>query len=221
MVTGIAVPLEAAMAASLGALLLGIYLGQERHRRRPQTVPDPLSALFTPATLEAAVDQANRRVPNRIGSQAVLRASIDQSASLRAGWNAATREQVLSQIAGVMKAGVRHDDSFARIEGDGFTIVMPGADENAARGVADRLRRALAQIRLPQFGGQNPFTVSFGVAAGRAEDNPASLVARARAAMEAAQKAGQDHVVAASEIDEVLFLPAPESANDTANDKAA
>lgn len=216
MVTGIAVPLEAAMAASLGTLLLGLYLGQERHRRRQQAVPDPLAALFAPATLEAAVDQANRRVPSRIGSQAVLRARIDQSASLRAGWDAKTREQVLGQIASVMKAGVRRDDSFARIRGDSFTIVMPGADEQAARSVADRLRRALAQIRLPQFGGENPFTASFGVAAGRADENPASLVSRALAALEAAQKVGSDHVVAASEIEEVIFLPAPERSADAA-----
>lgn len=216
MVTGIAVPLEAAMAASFGTLLLGIYLGQERLRRRQQAGPDPLSALFAPATLEAAVVDTNRRIRGRIASQAVLRAKIDQSASLRAGWNAEVREQVLGHIAGVMKAGVRRDDSFARIEGDGFTIVMPGADENAARGVADRLRRTLAQIRLPQFGGENPFTASFGVAAGKADDNPASLVARARAALEAAQKAGSDHVVAASEIEEVIFLPAPERSADAA-----
>lgn len=216
MITGIAVPLEAAMAAFLAALMLGVYVGQERQRRRHAALPDPLSGLFAPATLEAAVDGANRRFHRHVAAQAVLRGRIDQIASLRTGWDAETREQVLSHIAGVMKAGVRRDDSFAQIEGDGFTIVMPGADERAARGVADRLRRAMAQINLPQFGGENPFTASFGVAAGRADDNPASLVARARAALEAAQKAGSDHVVAASEIEEVIFLPPPETSANVA-----
>lgn len=209
MIIGIAVPLEAAMAASLAALLLGIYVGQERVRRRQHTAPDPLSGLFVPATLESAIDGANRRFNSRVAAQAVLRGRIDQIASLRTGWDAQTREQVLGQIAAVMQAGVRRDDSFARIEGDGFTILMPGADERAAVGVADRLRHALTQIRLPQFAGENPFTASFGVAAGRADDSRDNLVARARAALEAAQQAGSDHVVAASEIEEVMFLPAP------------
>ena len=132
---------------------------------------------------------------------------------LRTARDAATREQILSQIAGVMKAGIRRDDSFARIEGDGFTIIMPGADERAAVGVAERLRRALAQFHLTQFGADNRFTASFGVASGRADDN---LVARARAALEAAQRGGSDHVVAASEIEEVIFLPAPERTADAA-----
>ena len=216
MITGIAVPLEAAMAASLAALLLGMYVGQERVRRRQHAAPDPLSGLFAPATLETAIDGANRRFNSRVAAQAVLRGRIDQIASLRTGWDAQTREQVLGHIAAVMQAGVRRDDSFARIEGDGFTIVMPGADERAAVGVADRLRHALAQIRLPQFGGENPFTASFGVAAGRADDSRDNLVARARAALEAAQKAGSDHVVAASEIEEVMFLPAPARSADAA-----
>lgn len=215
-VTGIAVSLEAAMAASFATLMLGVYLGQERQRRRQAASHNPLAGLFAPATLETAVDGATRRLQSRVAAQAVLRGRIDQTASLRAGWDAQTREQVLSHIAGVMKAGVRRDDSFARIEGDGFTIVMPGADERAARSVADRLRRALAQIRLPQFGGANPFTASFGVAAGQADDTRDNLVARARAALEAAQKAGSDHVVAASEIEQVIFLPAPQRSADAA-----
>jgi diguanylate cyclase (GGDEF)-like protein len=129
----------------------------------------------------------------------------------RTGWDL-HRPQIEAQT----QAGVRRDDSCARIEGDGVTIVMPGADERAAVGVADRLRHTLAQIRLPQFGGENPFTASFGVAAGRADDSRDNLVARARAALEAAQKAGSDHIVAASEIEEVMFLPAPARSADAA-----
>ncbi len=216
MTTGLAVPLEAALAACLAALLIGIIAGQERRSRSPKAASDPLAGLFAPTTLETAIDGANRRFNSRVAAQAVLRGRIDQIASLRTDWDAQTREQVLGHIAAVMQAGVRRDDSFARIEGDGFTIVMPGADERAAIGVADRLRHALAQIRLPQFGGENPFTASFGVAAGRTDDSRDNLVARARAALEAAQKAGSDHVVAASEIEEVVFLPAPERSVDAA-----
>lgn len=216
MITGIAVPLEAAVAAWLAALALGFLAGQAWLQRSRSAVSDPLAGLFAPATLGAAVEGANSRLRGKIAGQAVLRGRIDQIASLRTGWDAQTREQVLGQIAAVMEAGVRRDDSFARIEGDGFTIVMPGADERAAVGVADRLRHALSQIRLPQFGGENPFTASFGVAAGRADDTRDNLVARARAALEAAQKAGSDHVVAASEIEEVIFLPAPQPSADAA-----
>lgn len=217
MITGISVPLEAVVAAWLAALGLGFLAGQAwARRRRSATAGDPLSGLFSPATFGKAVEGANRSAHRRVASHAVLRGRIDQIANLRAGWDANTREQVLSQIAGVMKAGIRRDDSFARIEGDGFTIIMPGADEPAARSVAKRLRRALTQLRLPQLGRNNPFTASFGVAAGRAHDSRDNLVARARAALDAAQQAGSGQIVAASEIEEIVFLPAPERPADAA-----
>lgn len=216
MITGIAVPLEAAVTAWLAALALGVLAGQAWAERRRHAMADPLSGLFARATLGAAVEGVNRRFNSRVAGQAVLQGRIDQLAMLRTGWDEPTREQVLGQIAGVMRAGIRRDNSFARIEGDGFTIIMPGADERAAVGVADRLRRALAQLRLPQFGADNPFTASFGVAAGQADDSRDNLVARARAALEAAQRGGQDHVVSASEIEEVRFLPAPQRSADAA-----
>jgi len=215
-ITAMAVPLEAAVLVCLAALGLGFVAGLAWAARKQVAVADPLVGLFAPATLGPAVNGANRRFNSNNSAQAVLHGRIDQLAMLRTGWDAPTREQVLAQIAGVMKAGIRRDDSFSRIEGDGFTIIMPGADERAAVGVADRLRRALAQLHLSQFGADNPFTASFGVAAGRAEDSRDNLVARARAALHAAQQAGCDHVVAASEIEEVIFLPPPERRADAA-----
>lgn len=214
MVTGIEVPLEAAIAAWLAALLLGVFVGRARKIPRHTPVSDPLSGLFTPETFETAVDSANRRTSDAAPARAVLHARLDQIAMLRSRSNTKAREAVLNHVAAVMKAGIRRDDRLARVEGDGFTIVMSGADEKAAKSAADRLRRALAQIRLPQFGSDNVFTASFGVAAGSADEVGDKLMRRALAALNAAQKAGSDHVVAASDIEEVIYLPAPEpSAN--------
>lgn len=213
MITGFEVPLEAAIAASLAALALGILAERSRFHRKLDDAVNPLAGLFAPGVLESAAEEANRRLAGRMGSQAVLRGRIDQIAMLRTGWDSAARDQVLGHIASVMKAGIRREDRFELIEGEGFTIVMPGADEQAAMGVAERLRRALAHMTLPQSGMHYHFTASFGVAAGRSGDCGETLVARARAALEAAQKAGSDHVVAASDIEEIKFLPAPHSSS--------
>jgi len=212
-ITGFEVPLEAAIAASLAALALGILAERSRFHRKLDDAVNPLAGLFAPGVLESAAEEANRRLAGRMASQAVLRGRIDQIAMLRTGWDSAARDQVLGHIASVMKAGIRRGDRFEHIEGEGFTIVMPGADEQAAMGVAERLRRALAHMTLPQSGMHYHFTASFGVAAGRSGDCGETLVARARAALEAAQKAGSDHVVAASEIEEIKFLPAPHSSS--------
>lgn len=222
MVTGIAVPLEAAMAASLAARALGAYLERLRQARAKalllpppphRAIPGPLADLFSPATLGPAIERANRRRATRKPAHAVLSGRIDQIAMLRAGWDAEAGRQVLAQIAAVMKAGVRREDSFTHIAGEGFTIVMPGADERDAMGVAERLRRALANMTLPRTGARNPFTASFGVAADEHGLAGEALIARARAALDAAQLRGSDHVVAASDIEDVIFLPPPETAS--------
>lgn len=213
MITGFEVPLEAAIAAWLAALVLGILAERSRFHRKLDDAVNPLAGLFAPGVLESAAEEANRRLAGRMAGQAVLRGRIDQIAMLRTGWDSAARDQVLGHIASVMKAGIRRDDRFSHIEGEGFTIVLPGADEHAAKGVAERLRRALAHMKLPQSGAHNLFTASFGVAAGRGDDCGETLVARARAALDAAQKAGSDHIVAASEIEEVMYLPAPQSSS--------
>jgi diguanylate cyclase (GGDEF)-like protein len=212
-ITGFEVPLEAAIAASLAALVLGILAERSRFHRKLDDAVNPLAGLFAPGVLESAAEEANRRLAGRMAGQAVLRGRIDQIAMLRTGWDSAARDQLLGQIASVMKAGIRREDRFEHIEGEGFTIVMPGADEHVAKGVAERLRHALAHMTLPHSGTHNPFTASFGVAAGRSDDCGETLVARACAALEAAQKAGSDHVVAASEIEEIKFLPAPHSSS--------
>lgn len=213
---GIEVSLEAAMAAWLVALFLGAVIGQKRQRGLQSSPSDPLSGLFARSVLENVIDSANRRIASRVPAQAALHGRIDQIAALRAGWDVQTREQFLGNVAAVMKASIRSDDRFISAQGDGFTILMPGADETAAKGVADRLRRALAQAKLPLFGGDNSFTASFGVAAGSASDSSKTLVARALAALEVAQMAGADHIVVASDIEDVIFLPPPERSAEAA-----
>ena len=222
MTSGIAVPLEwavvlGASCAGMGAMI-GAWVGQARARRwlapPPPAEPDPRRSLFTPAMLAEAVSQAARASKHSgTGSDhAVLHGRIDQFAALRPGWNAATRDAVCTNVAAVMRAGLRRGDRIAIAEGTagaGFTILVPGADERAALRIAERLRLALARLRLPQQAAAGSITASFGVAAERPGDDIEVIDQRARRALDAALAQGADHVVPASAIEEILLLPAP------------
>ena len=214
MITGIEIPLEAAIAASIAAFALGVLARRwpvARAARRRTGSDDPLAGLSARDRLASAIINASRQSPRSGAQQAVLHARIDQMAALRTGWDGPQREAILAQVAAVMKAGVRRDDRVDTIAGDGFTIIMPGADEKAARGVAKRLGRAVAGMKFSPLAARGLFTASFGVSAGAGAVHHDILVKQARAALRAAQAAGTDHVVAASEIEEVLLLPAPAS----------
>jgi len=209
-ITGIGVPLELTLLLCAGSAAAGVWLGQMRANRRLDPRRNPLRALMKPDVMSQAIDLAARRDALREGSHAVLHGRIDQLAALRSVWNADTRDQVYEHVAAVMRAGLRRGDRIAINAGhsdeDDFTILIPGADERAAVRIADRLRRSLAQLRLPQLGNEAPLTASFGVAADRFGESSDGLDRRARRALDAADA---DHVVPASEIEEIILLPPP------------
>lgn len=214
MITGIELPLELAALLCAGCIAAGVWAGRLRTIRRlnPQRPrqDDHLAGLHTPRVFAEAVDLAARRNAMRAGSQAVLHGRIDQLAAFSQVWNSQTREEVRSHVAAVMRTGLRRNDHVT-LSGEGFTIVVPGADERAAMNIANRLRRKLARLALPQLGSGDRLTASFGVAAKRFGDGDgdAGLSQRARRALDEAVTRGADLVVPASEIEEILLLPAP------------
>jgi GGDEF domain-containing protein len=216
--TGLTVPLEVAAALSAASLGLGAgiaaWITMWRNRRMaPATADaeaDPLGALFRPATLSHLINRAERRQPR--SGRAVLHGHIGGLATLEAKWDAATREAVRAQIAAVMRASLRRDDRIALGEGttsEGFTILVPGADEQAGLRIAQRLGLVLAQLRLPQPGRRGQLAASFGVTAAPLDEDAVLIARRARRALEAARVKGSPQVIAVSSLAEPISLPAP------------
>jgi diguanylate cyclase (GGDEF)-like protein len=211
--TGIEVPLEVAAIWCAGFALVGLWAGRVRASRRsgqrPDALAERLGELLKADAQANTIDLAVRRDSLRAGSRAVLQGRIDQLGAVAGTWNSNARNEVREHVAAVMRAGLRRDDRVALVAGDGFTISMPGLDERAAVRVADRLRRKLAQLRLPHLASEEPLTASIGVAAERFGEGNDTIARRARSALDAAIAKGIDHVVPASEIEEIMLLPAP------------
>lgn len=207
------IPLEWAVLVGAGCAAAGVWAGRALANRRLDPRRNPLRPLMTPAVMSQAIDLAARRDEQREGSHAMVHGRIDQLAMLRTVWSPDTRNQVQEHIAAVMRAGLRRNDRLAMgtdgSAGERFTILIPGADERAAVRIADRLRRSLSQLRLPQLGNDARLTASFGVAADRFGENADGLDRRARTALDAADA---DHIVPASEIEEIMLLPPPAAA---------
>jgi diguanylate cyclase (GGDEF)-like protein len=58
-------------------------------------------------------------------------------------------DRVLRAFADVLRGALRDADTVARLGGDEFAILLPGTGADAARGVVDRLRAALASDGPP------------------------------------------------------------------------
>ena len=184
-----------------------------RSNAKARKAPNPLSGLFTPDRFEAEIEATERRVSPFSPRGAVLQGKIDHIAQVRALWGPEVRQDVISQVAQVMRAGVRKGDCVTATEGPegdaSFVILAPGASEDEASGIAKRLLRDIGQAKVSGMGKGMRLTASFGVASRRLGENEREWHARARAALDAAQTYGEDQILTASDWEEVVLLPAP------------
>ncbi|QIQ86624.1 diguanylate cyclase [Erythrobacter sp.] len=172
--------------------------------------PDPLGDLFRQGGHERAMRRSRPSAGAR--SDSVMAARIDRLESHGRVWDEDARRKATEQVAKVLRAGIRRSDEVRTIPGEGFVIVIENAREDEAVGIAQRLRRALAGARIPGMGADLRVTASFGIAEGRPGESLDEARARAGGALDAATASGEDCVIAASEIEEILFLPPPAAA---------
>lgn len=94
----------------------------------------------------------------------------------------------------------RDSDSamLARIGGEEFIVLLPGVQRGRAADIAERLRRALASLKVETLTGTIGLTASMGVATYDPSDgNFDALLNRADEALYAAKQAGRNQVISA------------------------
>jgi two-component system, cell cycle response regulator len=106
-------------------------------------------------------------------------------------------DNVLMQIANVVRNTVRSEDVFARYGGEEFALVLRGIDIDGAGAVADRLRERIAALEIPTERGPLTVTVSAGCASLSTiqEKTPEGLIAAADRRLYGAKHAGRNRVV--------------------------
>jgi len=105
-------------------------------------------------------------------------------------------DQVLQEAARRLSETVRCYDSIGRYGGEEFLLVAAGADLDATAGIAERLRRAIAEEPMRVGDGNLRVTGSFGVSAasGRAPGEAKQLIEAADRALYRAKNAGRNRV---------------------------
>ena len=100
-------------------------------------------------------------------------------------------DQVLCELASLMRGSIRGSDLFSRWGGEEFAILAPGTPLNDALGLAEKLRAA---IEAHDFAGAGRVTISIGVAQLRAGDDLDSWFRRADLALYRAKLGGRNRV---------------------------
>lgn len=110
-------------------------------------------------------------------------------------------DELLKTLAQALKKKARRPrDLAARYGGEEFVVLLPHTTRQRAVAVAETIRRAIAELRVPhEDNAGGVVTVSIGVATAvpAADDSSARLVEAADAAVYQAKEAGRNRVVAA------------------------
>jgi diguanylate cyclase (GGDEF)-like protein len=135
---------------------------------------------------------------------ALVMVDLDHFKSVNDSFGHQTGDELLRGVAEVLRQNVRPGDGVYRYGGEEFCVVMPATTAEDAAAVAERIRAAVAESEF----GAGPVrslraTASLGVASTEGasltgEDDAASLVARADAALYRAKESGRDQVVVAA-----------------------
>ena len=176
-------------AGALGAAL-GTRIELERLRDQPGR--DPVTGLPDGATLRIRLAQELARSRRDAQPVSLVVFDLDHFAAINSKYGRKTGDQVLAEAALVMRITLRESDVVARMGGDQFGVLLPGADPQPARRVAERLAAALEEHRFERVG---PLTASFGIVTGpRGGADALELMDQAEKALGLAKKNGRRRV---------------------------
>ena len=171
-------------------------LKQMETELRRQAGTDPLTGLANRRAFFASFAFLMREHVESHKPLSVLILDIDHFKHINDRAGHAAGDDVLINLATVIRDTVRDDDIAGRLGGEEFAILLPGSGEEEAMRVAERLRENVRKnVRVPSLPG-HPVTVSIGVTCCQPEgESPDVALARADSALYAAKHAGRDRVV--------------------------
>jgi diguanylate cyclase (GGDEF)-like protein len=106
-------------------------------------------------------------------------------------------DDLLVQAAAIIQKSCRASDIPARYGGEEFSLILPETDDRGAYSMAERVRRAVARVKLKAPVGTVSITISAGIASLRANlpANALELIDLADQALYSAKRMGRNRVV--------------------------
>jgi diguanylate cyclase (GGDEF)-like protein len=188
-----------AIGVSLAALLAALILTWSRNERivelQREASEDPLTGLKNRRRFEEELQAAMARSRRDGTTGAMLMLDVDHFKLVNDNHGHPAGDQLIKEVAEVLRRRTRESDILARLGGDEFAVVLPHCSRSEAIVVAEAITEAIRR-HVPEYDGVEPVTASVGVAM-FGEDpriSPASIVSEADTAMYAAKDGGRDGV---------------------------
>lgn len=161
-----------------------------------QASRDALTGAMTRRAFGEMLHKAFAARQRQRGAAALVLFDLDHFKRINDRLGHAAGDAVLRATARTVLRELRVEDSFGRVGGEEFAILLSGAEASVAADVAERIRGAIARMEVPGYPGL-PVSASFGVVAlTDAASSPEALMEAADVALYAAKAEGRNCVVA-------------------------
>lgn len=125
---------------AITSVLLGEFVGMFRRRLEATSLTDPLCRVWNKRGLEMMLERAIQ-VAQRTGAPlSMLFLDLDDFKQINDTHGHSAGDRVLRAFSGQVEAGTRPQDTLARVGGDEFVLLLPGATAEAAHETGLRLR---------------------------------------------------------------------------------
>jgi diguanylate cyclase (GGDEF)-like protein len=162
-----------------------------------QAVTDDLTGLANLRALMSILDREIERSHRFDTPLGLVMLDIDDFKRVNDAYGHQQGDEVLAQVAGVLRELSRDLDAPARYGGEELAVVLPQTDSEGAVLLAERMRETVEALQVPRVGGGGTISVtaSFGVASvPEAALDCKSLIAAADAALYRAKGMGKNRV---------------------------
>ena len=174
------------------------FMRSEKERVEAMATVDAVTAIATRRLFDERLNLEWHRARRSASYVAMILMDIDRFKAFNDTYGHVAGDSCLAQVAQAARRCVsRSTDLLARYGGEEFAAILPDAAPTAAMGIAERMRKAIAELQIPHAANDGGFvTASFGVACMQAaSDDPRPLLRRADRALYAAKSAGRNRVV--------------------------
>jgi diguanylate cyclase (GGDEF)-like protein len=174
-----------------------IYNSRLYEQTQRLAVTDPLTGLSNHRFFRDALGLEIARA-SRLGyAVGLLMVDVDNFKRVNDTFGHPIGDEVLKEIAGVLRSNLRQTDVAARYGGEEFVIVLPGLGARGVRAVGEKLRRAVAALKPLTVNGLPPMHVSIsigGVSASPPNLDSSEMIRIADSALYTAKRQGRNTV---------------------------
>jgi diguanylate cyclase (GGDEF)-like protein len=159
-------------------------------RSRDESQRDSLCDAFNRRGIEAKLDAELKHVQRGRQKLSVVLIDVDYFKAINDIQGHAAGDAALRDVADAISSRLRGRDHLGRYGGDEFLLILPQTALNIAVVIVERLNQAVSH--LGHHGRSKPLTLSIGLTEAVAEDDAASLIARADKALYQAKSDGRN-----------------------------